>query len=71
MVQAAAGSGLHDLPHLEALALVDLARGDTHKDIATILHRSPATVRNHIQSIYDKLEVSNVAGLIQELRLAG
>jgi len=48
-----------------------LARGDTHKDIATILSRSPATVRNHIQSIYDKLEVSNVAGLIQELRLAG
>ncbi|RQO50659.1 helix-turn-helix transcriptional regulator [Variovorax sp. KBW07] len=48
-----------------------LARGDTHKEVATILHRSPATVRNHIQSIYDKLEVSNVAGLIHELRLAG
>ncbi|MDQ0588119.1 helix-turn-helix domain-containing protein [Variovorax paradoxus] len=48
-----------------------LARGDTHKDIAAILNRSPATVRNHIQSIYDKLQVGNVAGLIQELRLAG
>ncbi|WP_093024044.1 helix-turn-helix transcriptional regulator [Variovorax sp. OV700] len=48
-----------------------LARGDTHKDIAAILSRSPATVRNHIQSIYDKLQVSNVAGLIHELRLAG
>jgi len=48
-----------------------LSRGDTHKDIATILSRSPATVRNHIQSIYDKLQVSNVAGLIHELRLAG
>jgi DNA-binding CsgD family transcriptional regulator len=48
-----------------------LARGDTHKDIAAILSRSPATVRNHIQSIYDKLEVGNVAGLIHELRLAG
>jgi DNA-binding CsgD family transcriptional regulator len=47
-----------------------LARGDTHKDIAAILSRSPATVRNHIQSIYDKLEVGNVAGLIHELQLA-
>lgn len=47
-----------------------LARGDTHKDIAAILNRSPATVRNHIQAIYDKLEVGNVAGLIHELRLA-
>ncbi|MBT2336116.1 helix-turn-helix transcriptional regulator [Variovorax paradoxus] len=48
-----------------------LARGDTHKDIAAILSRSPATVRNHIQSIYDKLQVGNVAGLIHELQLAG
>lgn len=47
-----------------------LARGDTHKDIAAVLSRSPATVRNHIQSIYDKLEVGNVAGLIHELQLA-
>lgn len=47
-----------------------LARGDTHKDIAAILNRSPATVRNHTQSIYDKLQVGNVAGLIHELRLA-
>ena len=48
-----------------------LARGDTHKDIAALLNRSPATVRNHIQSIYDKLQVGNVAGLIHELRMAG
>lgn len=48
-----------------------LARGDTHKDIAALLSRSPATVRNHIQSIHDKLQVGNVAGLIHELQLAG
>ena len=47
-----------------------LARGDTHKDIAAILSRSPATVRNHTQAIYDKLQVGNVAGLIKALRLA-
>ncbi len=47
-----------------------LARGDNHKRIASLLARSPATVRNHIQAIYDKLQVSNVAGLMQELQLA-
>jgi DNA-binding CsgD family transcriptional regulator len=47
-----------------------LGRGETHKEVAATLNRSPATVRNHIQAIYDKLEVNNVAGLIQELRLA-
>jgi DNA-binding CsgD family transcriptional regulator len=46
-----------------------LAHGDTHKDIATLLNRSPATVRNHTQAIYDKLEVNNVVGLVKALRL--
>ncbi|MBH1963519.1 MAG: helix-turn-helix transcriptional regulator [Comamonadaceae bacterium] len=45
------------------------ARGNTHKEIAKLLHRSPATVRNQIRSVYDKLSVSNVAGLIEALRL--
>jgi DNA-binding CsgD family transcriptional regulator len=35
------------------------------------LSSTSGSVRNHIQSIYDKLEVGNVAGLIHELRLAG
>lgn len=47
-----------------------LARGSTHKDIALILDRSPSTVRNQIQSIYEKLQVNNVAGLICEMQLA-
>ena len=47
-----------------------LAQGDTHKEIARLLDRSPATVRNHIQAIYEKLEVSHVAGLIAELQRA-
>jgi DNA-binding CsgD family transcriptional regulator len=47
-----------------------MARGDTHKQIAQMLSRSPATVRNQIRTIYEKLEVGNVAGLIEELRLA-
>ncbi|MGO4390352.1 LuxR C-terminal-related transcriptional regulator [Variovorax sp. M-6] len=47
-----------------------IAKGDTHKEIAQTLTRSPATVRNQIQAIYEKLEVGNIAGLIEELRLA-
>lgn len=47
-----------------------ISKGDTHKDIAKSLSRSPATVRNQIKSIYDKLGVGNIAGLIQELKLA-
>ena len=47
-----------------------LSKGGTHKEIAQILNRSPATVRNQTRSIYEKLAVSNVAGLIEELRQA-
>jgi DNA-binding CsgD family transcriptional regulator len=47
-----------------------VAQGDTHKQIAQVLERSPSTIRNQIQSIYEKLEVGNVAGLIKELALA-
>lgn len=44
--------------------------GLTHKQIAARLQRSPATVRNQIRSIYDKLAVTNVAELIEALRQA-
>ncbi len=46
-----------------------VAKGATYKEIAAMLHRAPATVRNHIQSIYEKLQVSNIAGLIDQMRL--
>lgn len=45
-----------------------VAQGLTHKQIAANLSRAPATVRNQIQSIYQKLEISNVAALIDALR---
>jgi len=45
-----------------------LAKGLTHKQIAQVADRSPATVRNQIRSIYEKLEVANVAELIHELQ---
>lgn len=47
-----------------------MAQGCTHKQVAQRLNRAPATVRNHLQSIYGKLAVTNIAGLIEALRLA-
>ncbi|MGN6828234.1 helix-turn-helix transcriptional regulator [Paucibacter sp. M5-1] len=54
----------------ERLIASMVARGYTHKEIAKDLQRSPATIRNQIQSVYDKLQAGNVAMLIAELRLA-
>ena len=45
-----------------------ISQGETHKEIAARLERSPATVRNQIQAIYAKLEVGSIAGLIAEMR---
>jgi DNA-binding CsgD family transcriptional regulator len=47
-----------------------IAQGLSYKEIALELNRSPATVRNQIQMIYSKLEVSNIASLIEEMRSA-
>ena len=45
-----------------------IAKGHSHKEIAQALNRSPATVRNQIQSIYEKLQVGNIAMLVEALR---
>ena len=45
-----------------------VAQGHTHKQVAQHLVRAPATVRNHVQAIYAKLEVSGLAGLMAALR---
>lgn len=47
-----------------------IAKGESHKEIAQALDRSPATVRNQIQGIYEKLQVSSIAMLIEALRRA-
>ena len=47
-----------------------MVKGNTHKQIADLLQRSPATVRTQIRTVYDKLGVSNVAGLVEALRRA-
>ncbi len=45
-----------------------VSKGHTHKEIARLLERAPATIRNQIQGIYGKLEVGNIAGLAEALR---
>jgi len=47
-----------------------MAQGLTHKQAAQRLGLSPATVRNQIQAVYDRLGVGNVAGLVEALRQA-
>lgn len=47
-----------------------IAQGESHKEIAQALNRSPATVRNQIQAIYEKLQVGSIAMLINALRQA-
>ncbi|RYH52585.1 MAG: response regulator transcription factor [Alcaligenaceae bacterium] len=53
-------------PREESVARL-LAKGLTYKQIAALHKRSPATVRNQIRSVYDKLHVSNVAALVEAL----
>ncbi len=47
-----------------------IAKGESHKEIAQTLNRSPATVRNQIQAIYEKLQIGSIAMLIEALRQA-
>ena len=44
-----------------------VSKGFTYKEVAVELGRSPATVRNQIQGIYAKLQVNNIAELVQAL----
>lgn len=47
------------------------AIGKTYKEIASTLCRSPATIRNHIQSIYVKLGIKNKSDLINMINETG
>ena len=52
---------LTELPitNREKEILVHLAQGKTNKEISQCLMLSPSTVRNHISSIFTKLNISN------------
>lgn len=47
-----------------------VAQGRTHKQVAIELGKSPGTVRNQIQTLYNKLQVNNVAELVRVMAYA-
>ena len=44
--------------------LLELGKGSTNAEIAKVLKISPATVKKHLEHIYDKLEVSGRVGAL-------
>ena len=64
----------HDHPDLDLLSdrereiLVELLGGSRAPAIAKKLHISPHTVRNHLKSMFRKLEVPDQAALIERVR---
>ncbi|OSZ71642.1 helix-turn-helix transcriptional regulator [Hydrogenophaga sp. IBVHS1] len=67
-VRARPRCAVDDLTPRERTVAELVVRGSTYKEIAQMLDRSPATVRNQIRSIYDKLQITNIVGLIDALR---
>jgi DNA-binding NarL/FixJ family response regulator len=60
-----------DLTEREREVLALIARGHANAEIADRLFLSPKTVRNHISSIFDKLQVTDRAQAIVRAREAG
>lgn len=60
-----------DLTEREHEVLALIAQGKNNSDIAEILVISPKTVRNHITSIFSKLQVADRAQAIVKARNAG
>jgi DNA-binding NarL/FixJ family response regulator len=60
-----------DLTHREREILASVARGDTNTEIAERLTISLKTVRNHVSSIFNKLQVTNRAQAAIRARDAG
>lgn len=59
----------NNLTERESNVLFYLAKGLTNEEIAEKLHISIHTVKAHLESIYDKLDVSNrIQAVIKALR---
>jgi DNA-binding NarL/FixJ family response regulator len=66
---SAAAEVFPDLIEREILALV--AKHQTNPEIASRLHLTPKTVRNHVSNIFAKLQVADRAQAIIRAREAG
>lgn len=69
--EAAPTATFPDLTDREGEVLTLIAQGKNNSDIAEILVISPKTVRNHITSIFSKLQVADRAEAIVKARDAG
>ena len=49
---------------------VTFGDGMSHKEVARQLGIAPGTVRNHLSTIYEKLEINNKAELVHSLKMA-
>ena len=65
-VRARGHVGRPALTPREQEILVHVAEGRTAPDIAKLLYLSPATVKGHLQAIYEKLGVSDRAAAVAE-----
>jgi DNA-binding CsgD family transcriptional regulator len=70
-VRARARVPADGLTQRELSVVQAIARGYTHKEIARLLQLSPATVRNQIQTIHNRLDVGTNAELVAVLLRAG
>ena len=59
---------LHDLSPREREVVALLLAGERVAGIATLLYISPHTARNHLKSVFRKLDVGNQSELITKLR---
>ena len=62
-VYAMADQPVAKLSERELVVARLFSQGHSHKEVARIMHIAPATVRNFIQKIYDKLDVHDKASL--------
>jgi DNA-binding CsgD family transcriptional regulator len=62
---------LADLSVREREVVALLVAGDRVPAIAELLHISPHTVRNHLKSVFRKLDVGSQSELIQRIRSLG
>lgn len=68
---AQVAASLNELTERESQVAALLAEGLTNKEAARRLEISPRTVEGHRASIFQKLDVRNVAGLVRILAAAG
>lgn len=67
-LKAYPSSLLSELTERESEVAELFAQGKTYMEIAEEIHRAPATVRNHLQSIYLKLGIRNKVELVEKYR---